>query len=79
MYLSTHCLSYNLHCVLESLHALRQVINNLILRLETLIHFVFQLLSKSGELSHGFPLELFNILMLPLKLARAFVFEHSQL
>jgi hypothetical protein len=66
MYLSTHCLSYNLHSILECLHALRQVVDNLILVLKTLVHFVFELLSELGELSHGFSLELFNVLMLSL-------------
>jgi hypothetical protein len=79
MYLSTHCLSYNLHCVLECLHALRQVINDLVLGFESLIHFVFELLSESSELSHSFSLELFNIFMLSLELARAFVLEHTEL
>ena len=79
MYLSTNSLSYNLHCVLECFHALREVIDDLILRLKTFIHLVFELLSESSELSHSFSLELFNILMLSLELVRALVLEHTEL
>ena len=76
---SANGLSYDFHCVLEGLHALRQIIYDLVLIVETLIHFVFEGLTQALELGHRLALEFFNILMLLLELATAVVFECSKL
>ena len=69
----------NLHCVLECLDALRQTVDDLILGIETVIHFILEALSQAHELSHCFFLELFDILVLFLQLRDGAVFEGSQL
>ena len=78
-FVSAYSLSNNLHSVLECLYALRQTIDDLILLVESFIHFSFQVLSKSHELSHCLLLELFNILVLHFELLVAIVFECAQL
>ena len=40
---------------------------------------MFEQISESSELSHGFSLELLHVLMLSLKLSGAFVLAHAQL
>jgi len=69
----------NLHRVLECLDALRQTVDDLILRIETVIHFILEALSQAHELRHCFLLELFDILVLLLQLRIGAVLEGSQL
>lgn len=67
----------NLHRVLECLDALRQTVDDLILRIETVIHFILEALSQAHELRHCFLLELFDILVLLLQLRIGAVLEGS--
>ena len=49
---SADSITYNLHSILECLDRLRQTVYDLILLIESLVHFVLQLLSQSHEFSH---------------------------
>ena len=71
-------LSNNLHCVLEGLDRVGEVVDYLVLGGEPIIHFIFQLFSQFLELVHGIFLEFFNVLMLHLQLPIGVVSELSQ-
>lgn len=77
--MSADSLAHDFHCILESLDALRQAVDDLILLVETFIHLVFELLSQTHELCHCVPLELFNVFVLFLQLAVGVVFEGAEL
>ena len=78
-FLSAYSLSNNLHSVLESLDALWETIEDLVLLVETLIHFVFEVFTESRELSHCFPLELLNVFVLLFELAISVILEGAEL
>ena len=78
-FLSANSLSDNLHSVLESLDALWETIEDLVLLVETLIHFVFEVLTEPCELSHCLPLELLNVFVLLFELAIGIILEGAEL
>lgn len=78
-FLSAYSLSDNLHSVLESLDALRETVEDLVLLIETLVHFVFEVLTESCELSHCLPLELLNVFVLLFELAIGIILESAEL
>ena len=78
-FLSAYSLSDNLHSVLESLDALRETVEDLILLIETLVHFVFEVLTESCELSHCLTLELLNVFVLLFELAIGIILESAEL
>ena len=71
-------LSNNLHCILEGLDRVREVIDYLVLRGKPIIHFIFQLFSQFLELVHGIFLEFFNVFMLHLQLPIGVISELAQ-
>lgn len=77
--LSADGLPDNLHCILESLDALRQTVDDFVLRVETLLHFILEAFSESHELSHGLPLKLFDIFVLFFKLTVSCVLKCTKL
>ena len=76
---SAYSLSDNLHSVLESLDALRETVEDLVLLIETLVHFVFEVLTESCKLSHCLPLELLNVFVLLFELAIGIILESAEL
>ena len=79
VFLSAYSLSDNLHSILEGLDALRETVEDLVLLVETLIHFVFKVLTKSCEFSHCLPLELLNVFVLLFELAIRVILESAEL
>ena len=77
--MSAYSLSYNFHSVLEGLDALREAVEDLVLLVEPLIHFVLEVLTESCKLSHCLPLELLNVFVLLLKLAIGVILEGAEL
>lgn len=76
---SADCLADDFHRILEGLDALRQAIDDLVLLIEALVHFVLETLAEPHELSHCFPLELLDIFVLLLELTVCVVFEGAEL
>ena len=68
----------NLHRVLERLEAIRQVIDDLVLRDESVLHFVLELLTHLLELNHGILLEFLNVLVLHFQLPIGVVAELAE-
>ena len=64
---------------MESLDALRQAVNDLILSIETLFHLVLKAFSETHEFGHSLFLELFDVLVLLLQLLCCVVLECSEL
>lgn len=64
---------------MESLDALRQTVDDFVLRVETLLHLILEALSESHKLGHSFPLELFDIFVLFFKLTVSCVLEGTEL
>jgi hypothetical protein len=64
---------------LECFHALREVVNDLILIVEAVVHLVLEAFAKAGKFCHRFALELLNVFVLPFELASAVVLKLTKL
>lgn len=76
---SADSFAYNFHRVLECLDRLRQAIDDLILTVESFLHFMLKALTKTHELSHSLALKLLNVFVLLLQLTVRGVFECTKL
>lgn len=63
---------------MESLDAQAQVVQDFVLVLEAISHFIFKLLSKNKELAEGLPLERLYVLVLFVELPEGLVLETAQ-
>jgi hypothetical protein len=63
---------------LESLDAQAQVVQDFVLVLEAISHFIFKLLSKNKEFAEGLPLERLYVLVLFVELPEGLVLETAQ-
>jgi len=63
---------------LESLDAQAQVVQDFVLVLEAISHFIFKLLSKNKELAEGLTLERLYVLVLFVELPEGLVLETAQ-
>lgn len=72
---SAYGFAYNLHGVLEGLDGEGEVVDDLVLGVEPLLHLVLKLLTELHEFDHGCLLELLHVLVLLLQLSSAIVLE----
>jgi hypothetical protein len=64
---------------LEGLDAQRQIVDNFVLRIKSLLHLVLQLFSEFHEFNHRLLLELLDVLVLAFELGGSVILEGAEL